>query len=72
MSYEWKIISVVFNIVKGSVIYLFKFLVLQEWVYHLNEGSQINISYSVASWGSSSIFLVIAKGNFQFLLNRSL
>lgn len=37
----------------------------KEWAYHLNEGSQINISYSVASWGSSSIFLVIAKGNTE-------
>lgn len=61
-----------FNITKGSVIYLFMFLVLQEWVYHLNEGSQINISYSVASWGSSSVFLVLAEGNFQFLMDRSL
>lgn len=54
------------------MIYLFMFLVLQEWVYHLNEGSQINISYSVASWGSSSVFLVLAEGNFQFLMDRSL
>ncbi|KAF5471532.1 hypothetical protein F2P56_008319, partial [Juglans regia] len=34
----------------------------QEWVYFLNEGSQINISYSVNSL-SSSVFLIIAEGN---------
>ncbi|KAK9668467.1 hypothetical protein RND81_13G062800 [Saponaria officinalis] len=32
----------------------------QEWVYFLNEGSQINISYSVPT--SSSLLLIIAKG----------
>ncbi|KAL5550432.1 hypothetical protein UlMin_000608 [Ulmus minor] len=32
----------------------------KEWIYYLNAGSQINISYSVYS--SSSIFLVIADG----------
>ncbi|KAH6776811.1 hypothetical protein C2S52_000083 [Perilla frutescens var. hirtella] len=34
----------------------------KEWVYYFNEGSQIDISYSVASWGSSLITLVIAEG----------
>lgn len=37
-------------------------LVLQEWVHYLNGGSQINVSYSVTSWGFSSIGLVIAQG----------
>uniref|UniRef100_A0A7C9EXS0 RING-type domain-containing protein n=1 Tax=Opuntia streptacantha TaxID=393608 RepID=A0A7C9EXS0_OPUST len=32
----------------------------KEWVHYLNEGSQINISYSVPS--SSSLIIVIAKG----------
>ncbi|KAL8526659.1 hypothetical protein ACS0TY_015751 [Phlomoides rotata] len=35
----------------------------KEWVYYLNEGSQINISYSVTSLSSSSLVLVIAEGN---------
>ncbi|KAL0375335.1 UNVERIFIED_CONTAM: E3 ubiquitin-protein ligase APD2 [Sesamum radiatum] len=35
----------------------------KEWIYYLNEGSQINISYSVDSLSSSSILLVIAEGN---------
>ncbi|KAL0338189.1 UNVERIFIED_CONTAM: E3 ubiquitin-protein ligase APD2 [Sesamum angustifolium] len=35
----------------------------KEWIYYLNEGSQINISYSVDSLSSSSIILVIAEGN---------
>ncbi|PKI51464.1 E3 ubiquitin-protein ligase APD2-like [Punica granatum] len=34
----------------------------KEWVFYLNEGSQINISYSVTTPGSS-LFLVIAEGN---------
>ncbi|KAK4773070.1 hypothetical protein SAY87_028089 [Trapa incisa] len=34
----------------------------KEWVYYLNEGSQINISYSMTNLGSS-MFLVIAQGN---------
>ena len=42
------------NVVKGF------FFFLQEWIYYLNAGSIINISYSVYS--SSSIFLVIADG----------
>ncbi|KAK7844265.1 putative e3 ubiquitin-protein ligase xbat35 [Quercus suber] len=33
-----------------------------EWAYLLNAGSQINISYSVVSPGSS-VFLIIAEGN---------
>ncbi|XP_021980718.1 E3 ubiquitin-protein ligase APD1-like [Helianthus annuus] len=33
----------------------------EEWMYFLNEGSQINISYSVIS--SSKLFLTIAHGN---------
>ncbi|OWM67116.1 hypothetical protein CDL15_Pgr000568 [Punica granatum] len=37
-------------------------LCLVEWVFYLNEGSQINISYSVTTPGSS-LFLVIAEGN---------
>lgn len=32
----------------------------QEWVYYLNEGSQIGVSYNVPS--SSSLLLIIAKG----------
>ncbi|XP_011095012.1 uncharacterized protein LOC105174567 isoform X2 [Sesamum indicum] len=35
----------------------------KEWIYYLNERSQINISYSVESLSSSSILLVIAEGN---------
>ncbi|KAG6693173.1 hypothetical protein I3842_10G154400 [Carya illinoinensis] len=37
----------------------------QVWVYFLNEGSQINISYSVNS-PSSSVFLIIAEGKIFF------
>ncbi|KAL1549133.1 E3 ubiquitin-protein ligase APD2 isoform X4 [Salvia divinorum] len=37
----------------------------KEWVHYLNEGSQINVSYSVYSWGFSSIGLVIAEGNAE-------
>ncbi|XP_047966210.1 E3 ubiquitin-protein ligase APD2 isoform X2 [Salvia hispanica] len=37
----------------------------KEWVHYLNEGSQINVSYSVSSWGFSSIGLIIAKGNAE-------
>ncbi|GLT89424.1 hypothetical protein SLE2022_074050 [Rubroshorea leprosula] len=32
------------------------------WIYYLNEGSQVNISYTVNSSGSS-VFLIIAQGN---------
>lgn len=32
----------------------------KDWVYYLNEGSQINVSYNVPS--SSSLLLIIAKG----------
>ncbi|KAL6520911.1 hypothetical protein OROGR_017480 [Orobanche gracilis] len=35
----------------------------KEWIYYLNEGSQISISYSVYSQSSSSLVLVIAEGN---------
>ncbi|KAJ0089241.1 hypothetical protein Patl1_31340 [Pistacia atlantica] len=34
----------------------------QKWIHFLNEGSQINITYSVKS-PSSSVFLIIAQGN---------
>ncbi|XP_043726029.1 E3 ubiquitin-protein ligase APD2-like isoform X2 [Telopea speciosissima] len=34
----------------------------KEWIYFLNEGSEINISYSVKSQSSSPLSLVIAKG----------
>ncbi|KAJ4970997.1 hypothetical protein NE237_004096 [Protea cynaroides] len=34
----------------------------KEWIYYLNEGSVINISYSVKSNSSSPLYLVIAKG----------
>ncbi|KAL6563360.1 hypothetical protein OROHE_005947 [Orobanche hederae] len=34
----------------------------KEWVHHLNQGSQISISYSVSSWSLSFIGLVIAEG----------
>ncbi|KAK8971801.1 hypothetical protein V6N11_028187 [Hibiscus sabdariffa] len=33
-----------------------------EWIYYLNRGSQVNISYSVNSAGSS-VFLLIAQGS---------
>ncbi|XP_028102193.1 uncharacterized protein LOC114301432 [Camellia sinensis] len=36
----------------------------KDWVYILNEGSQINISYSVNSPSSSSLILIIAQGMF--------
>ncbi|MFX9844277.1 DUF4792 domain-containing protein, partial [Acinetobacter baumannii] len=36
----------------------------KEWMYYLNEGSQISISYSVSSPSSSYIILVIAQGKF--------
>ncbi|KAF8369568.1 hypothetical protein HHK36_032412 [Tetracentron sinense] len=43
-------------------IYQIKFLILlQEWIYFLNEGSQLEISYSVKSQSSSPISLVIAQ-----------
>lgn len=35
----------------------------REWVYYLNKGSQVNITYSVSSLSSSSLILVIAQGN---------
>ncbi|XP_077214451.1 E3 ubiquitin-protein ligase APD2-like [Tasmannia lanceolata] len=35
----------------------------QEWTYYLNKGSEVNVSYSVKSYGSSPLFLVIAQGN---------
>ncbi|KAG8377025.1 hypothetical protein BUALT_Bualt09G0125200 [Buddleja alternifolia] len=35
----------------------------KEWIYYFNEGSQINISYTVNSLSSSSLVLVIAQGN---------
>lgn len=35
----------------------------KEWIYFLNEGSQLNISYCVNSTSSDSVFLVIAKGS---------
>ncbi|XP_057512746.1 E3 ubiquitin-protein ligase APD2-like [Actinidia eriantha] len=38
----------------------------KEWVYLLNEGSQINISYSVNSPSSSSLILIIAQGSEGF------
>ncbi|KAI4378752.1 hypothetical protein MLD38_016188 [Melastoma candidum] len=37
----------------------------QEWIYYLNGGSQINISYSVKTAGSS-VYLVIAQGSEGF------
>lgn len=35
----------------------------KEWIFYLNEGSRINISYSVNSPRSSSLVLVIVEGN---------
>lgn len=35
----------------------------REWVYYLNKGSQVNITYSVSSLSSSSLILVIAQGS---------
>ncbi|XP_047334608.1 E3 ubiquitin-protein ligase APD2-like [Impatiens glandulifera] len=46
----------------------------KEWTFVLNEGSQINISYSINSASSSSLILVIAQGNEgldQWLVNPS-
>ena len=40
------------------------FLLFQEWVYYLNRGSQLNITYSVSSLSSSSLILVIAQGTY--------
>ncbi|KAF7146282.1 hypothetical protein RHSIM_Rhsim04G0128400 [Rhododendron simsii] len=37
-----------------------------EWIYVLNEGSQINISYSVNSTSLSSLILIIAQGSEGF------
>ncbi|GKV21988.1 hypothetical protein SLEP1_g31897 [Rubroshorea leprosula] len=34
----------------------------KSWIYYLNEGSQVNISYTVNSSGSS-VFLIIAQGS---------
>lgn len=36
----------------------------QEWIFFLNKGSEVDISYSVKSPGSSSLSLVIAQGKF--------
>ncbi|KAI7999112.1 E3 ubiquitin-protein ligase APD2 [Camellia lanceoleosa] len=38
----------------------------KEWIYMLNRGSQINISYSVNSPSPSSIILIIAQGSEGF------
>ncbi|KAK3019003.1 hypothetical protein RJ639_003611 [Escallonia herrerae] len=38
-------------------------LTLQDWIFYLNHGSKIDISYSVNSSSSSSLILVIAQGN---------
>ncbi|KAL6998424.1 hypothetical protein U1Q18_008550 [Sarracenia purpurea var. burkii] len=38
----------------------------KEWVYILNKGSQINISYSLNSPSSSSLILIIAQGSEGF------
>ncbi|XP_052176890.1 E3 ubiquitin-protein ligase APD2 isoform X2 [Diospyros lotus] len=38
----------------------------KEWVYMLNKGSQINISYSVSSSRPSSLILIIAQGSEGF------
>uniref|UniRef100_A0A5B6ZBZ8 E3 ubiquitin-protein ligase APD1-4 N-terminal domain-containing protein n=1 Tax=Davidia involucrata TaxID=16924 RepID=A0A5B6ZBZ8_DAVIN len=38
----------------------------KEWIYILNKGSQINISYSVNSPSSSSLVLLIAQGSESF------
>ena len=46
------------------------FLVQQEWIYFLNEGSQVNVSYDVNSPSSSSLVFVIAQGK-SILLKRS-
>lgn len=62
----WIVKHVHFDSVTGSLVYYCMFLVLQEWVYYLNEGSQINISYSVTSPSSSSLVLVIVEGKIQF------
>ncbi|OMO97558.1 Zinc finger, RING-type [Corchorus olitorius] len=35
---------------------------VKEWIYYLNRGSQVNISYNVNSTGSS-VFLIIAQGS---------
>ncbi|KAL7136238.1 hypothetical protein ABFS83_10G016400 [Erythranthe nasuta] len=35
----------------------------KEWLYYLNKGSEINISYSVGSLSSLSLVLVIVKGS---------
>ncbi|CAN0927929.1 E3 ubiquitin-protein ligase APD2 [Linum grandiflorum] len=46
-------------------LFLLLFYKFQEWVYHLNQGSEINISYSVNS-STSSVILVIAQGEDSF------
>ncbi|XP_057498551.1 E3 ubiquitin-protein ligase APD2-like [Actinidia eriantha] len=38
----------------------------KEWIYVLNEGSQVNISYSVNSPSSSSLIVIIAQGSEGF------
>ncbi|XP_009397538.2 E3 ubiquitin-protein ligase APD2 isoform X2 [Musa acuminata AAA Group] len=35
---------------------------LQEWIYYLNEGAQVEITYSVKSHGTYPLILVIAQG----------
>lgn len=45
------------------------FLLLQEWIYYLNEGSQINISYSVRPASSFPLSLVIAEGKSVLMRN---
>lgn len=39
-------------------------LTVQEWVYFLNKGSEIEISYDVKSHGSFPLILVIAEGDY--------
>ncbi|KAL9258051.1 E3 ubiquitin-protein ligase APD2-like protein [Drosera capensis] len=55
--------SVLANYHKASICAcLFSSGCFSEWVYHLNMGTYINISYDVKSTGSSPLSLVIAQG----------
>lgn len=48
------------------------FRALQEWEYFLNQGSKVDISYSVKSPSSSPLSLVIAQGKFELANYRSM
>lgn len=51
--------SLIITLMIFSCVYYFWF---QEWMFSLNEGSQVNISYAIRSASSLPLSLVIAQG----------